>query len=100
MFIRLTKIGRPFRFCFDADKPRYVQYFKDIHTKLNSGGTLIAQDVLQNRRGISECMEFEQTHPEYLPLAVKNKFLYFFKIRNEFLVAYGILGEWKRRSIP
>ncbi len=56
----------PFDFVFsDADKPWYVLYFKDIHPKLNSGGTFTAHNVLQNMSGISEYLDFVQDHPEY-----------------------------------
>ncbi|WP_114750582.1 O-methyltransferase [Pleomorphovibrio marinus] len=56
----------PFDFVFsDADKDWYIQYFKDLHPKLKSGGTFTAHNVLQNISGIREYVDFVQKHPDY-----------------------------------
>jgi caffeoyl-CoA O-methyltransferase len=62
----VKKLDGPFDFVFsDADKEWYVQYFKDIHPKLNSGGTFTAHNVLQSMRGISEYLDFVKNHSDY-----------------------------------
>jgi caffeoyl-CoA O-methyltransferase len=62
----VKELKGPFDFVFsDADKPWYVEYFKDVHPKLHSGGTFTAHNVLQNMRGIGEYLDFVQNHPEY-----------------------------------
>ena len=56
----------PFDFVFsDADKEWYIQYFKDIHPKLEMGGRFTAHNVLQGMDGIQEYMDFVKNHPGY-----------------------------------
>lgn len=55
-----------FDFVFsDADKDWYVQYFKEMDSKLGKGGSFTAHNVLQNMRGIGEFMDFISNHPDY-----------------------------------
>ncbi len=62
----VKELEGPFDFVFsDADKDWYIQYFKDIHPKLEKGGRFTAHNVLQSLRGIPEYMEFVKSHPEY-----------------------------------
>ncbi|MEX0882978.1 MAG: methyltransferase, partial [Cyclobacteriaceae bacterium] len=62
----VKKLDGPFDFVFsDADKNWYVQYFKDIHSKLNSGGTFTAHNVLQNMSGIREYLDYVNNHSDY-----------------------------------
>ncbi|MEX2513190.1 MAG: class I SAM-dependent methyltransferase [Cyclobacteriaceae bacterium] len=62
----VKKLNGPFDFVFsDADKSWYVEYFKDIHPKLNSGGVFTAHNVLQNMSGISEYLDFVKNQSDY-----------------------------------
>lgn len=55
----VKEVPGPFDFVFsDADKPWYVQYFKDVDPKLNQGGCFTAHNVLQNQRGIAEYLDY------------------------------------------
>lgn len=56
----------PFDFVFsDADKPWYVQYFKDVDPKLHKGGCFTAHNVLQSQRGIAEYLEYVKSLSGY-----------------------------------
>jgi caffeoyl-CoA O-methyltransferase len=55
----VKEVPGPFDFVFsDADKPWYVQYFKDVDPKLTKGGCFTAHNVLQNQRGIAEYLDY------------------------------------------
>lgn len=55
----VKEVPGPFDFVFsDADKPWYVQYFKDVDPKLAKGGCFTAHNVLQNQRGIAEYLDY------------------------------------------
>ena len=55
----VKEVQGPFDFVFsDADKPWYVQYFKDVDPKLKKGGCFTAHNVLQNQRGIAEYLDY------------------------------------------
>src|SRR5690554_3767626 len=62
----VKEVQGPFDFVFsDADKPWYVQYFKDVDPKLKKGGCFTAHNVLQNQQGIAEYLDFVNKHPDY-----------------------------------
>ena len=62
----VKELKGPFDFVFsDADKPWYVQYFKDVDPKLEKGGCFTAHNVLQNQQGIAEYLDFVNKHPDY-----------------------------------
>src|SRR5690606_41709219 len=55
-----------FDFVFsDADKPWYVQYFKDVDPKLTKGGCFTSHNVLQNQRGIAEYLDYVKSLSGY-----------------------------------
>lgn len=54
----------PIDFVFsDADKNWYIQYFKDIHPKLEKGGCFTAHNVTM--RGLKDFVAFVKAHPGY-----------------------------------
>lgn len=62
----VKELKGPFDFVFsDADKPWYVQYFKDVDPKLKKGGCFTAHNVLQNQRGIAEYLDYVNTLSGY-----------------------------------
>ena len=55
----VKQVKGPLDFVFsDADKPWYVQYFRDVDPKLEKGGCFTAHNVSQNQRGIAEYLEY------------------------------------------
>lgn len=62
----VKEVPGPFDFVFsDADKPWYVQYFKDVDPKLKKGGCFTAHNVLQNQRGIAEYLDYVKSLSAY-----------------------------------
>lgn len=62
----VKELEEPFDFVFsDADKPWYVQYFKDVNPKLMKGGCFTAHNVLQNQRGIAEYLQYVNSLKTY-----------------------------------
>ena len=62
----VKEVPGPFDFVFsDADKPWYVQYFKDVDPKLTKGGCFTAHNVLQNQRGIAEYLDYVKSLSAY-----------------------------------
>ena len=62
----VKEVPGPFDFVFsDADKPWYVQYFKDVDPKLTIGGCFTAHNVLQKQSGIAEYLDYVKSLSGY-----------------------------------
>ncbi len=62
----VPEVDGPLDFVFsDADKDWYIQYFKDVDSKLKQGGMFTAHNVLQSISGIREYVEFASGYPGY-----------------------------------
>lgn len=60
----VKELKGPIDFVFsDADKGWYIQYFKDIHPKLEKGGCFTAHNVTM--RGLKDFVAFVKAHPGY-----------------------------------
>lgn len=56
----------PFDFVFsDADKDWYVQYFKDVDSKISSGGCIAAHNALNGFPGVERYKSHVMKHPDY-----------------------------------
>ena len=56
----------PFDFVFlDADKEWYIQYFKDLDSKLANGGCFTAHNASNSFPGIKEFLDLIRSQPDY-----------------------------------
>ncbi len=62
----VKELPGPFDFVFsDADKGWYVQYFKDVNAKLNSGGCFTAHNVRNAYGGIRKFLDYLESRDDY-----------------------------------